>query len=182
MVEAVRDSYKRVYKDDDSGDYHYPRVPDNLLRSAGQLYFKSMEITGSNEGTDKEPKFSLLKLFKEEGLPAMDALAQQLTARTGKRIVIVKQWDNATPHMCKTLKKWMKKEFNQRGWELRNQPPNSPTTDTKDSAMFPNSMSRSAQSVPLSTERRTLEGNSTCIQQLSTSFSISCIYASCTNC
>ena len=75
MVEAVRDSYKRVYKDDDSGDYHYPRIPDNLLWPAGQLYFKSMEITGSNEGTDKEPKFSLLKLFKEEGLPAMDALA-----------------------------------------------------------------------------------------------------------
>ena len=50
---------------------------------------------------------------------------------------MVKQWDNATPHMCKTLKKWMKKEFNQRGWELRNQPPNSPITDTKDSAMFP---------------------------------------------
>ena len=70
-----------------------------------------MESTGSNEGTDKEPKFSLLKLFKEEGVPAMDALAQQLTTRTEKTIVMVKQWDNATPHMCKTLKKWMKKEF-----------------------------------------------------------------------
>ena len=31
----------------------------------------------------------------------------------------------------------MKKEFNNRGWELRNQPPNSPITNTKDSAMFP---------------------------------------------
>jgi hypothetical protein len=135
MVEATRDSYKRVYRDD--GTYHYPQIAENLLRSAGQLYFKSMEITGSNEGTDKKPKFSLLKLFKEEGLPAMDALAQQLSTRTGKRIVMVKQWDNATPHMCKTLKKWMKKQFNNRGWELRNQPPNSPITNTKDSAMFP---------------------------------------------
>ncbi|OEU05754.1 hypothetical protein FRACYDRAFT_258384 [Fragilariopsis cylindrus CCMP1102] len=135
MVEAVRDSYRRVYRDD--GSYHYPQIAENLLRSAGDPYFKSMEITGSNEGTDKEPKFSLLKLFKEEGLPAMDALAQQLTVRTGKRIVMVKQWDNATPHMCKHLKKWMKKEFNNRGWELRNQPPNSPITNTKDSAMFP---------------------------------------------
>ncbi|OEU14225.1 hypothetical protein FRACYDRAFT_240759 [Fragilariopsis cylindrus CCMP1102] len=135
MVEAVRDSYRRVYKDD--GSYHYPQIAENLLQSAGDPYFKSMEITGSNEGTDKDPKFSLLKLFKEEGLPAMDVLAQQLTTRTGKRIVMVKQWDNATPHMCKNLKKWMKKEFNNRGWELRNQPPNSPITNTKDSAMFP---------------------------------------------
>ena len=135
MREATKDSYKRVYRDD--GTYHYPQIAENLLRSAGQLYFKSMEITGSNEGTDKDPKFSLLKLFKEEGLPSMDALAQQLTVCTGKRIVMVKQWDNATPHMCKDLKKWMKKEFNNRGWELRNQPPNSPITNTKDSAMFP---------------------------------------------
>ena len=96
-----------------------------------------MESTGSNEGTDKEPKFSLLKLFKEEGVLAMDALAQQLTTPTEKTIVMVKHWDNATPHMCKTLKKWMKKEFYTRGWELRNQPPNSPITNTTDSAMFP---------------------------------------------
>lgn len=60
-----------------------------------------MEITGSKEGTDKDPKFSLLILFKDEGMPAVDLLAQQLTASTGKRIVMVKQWDNARPHVCK---------------------------------------------------------------------------------
>jgi hypothetical protein len=137
MVAAAKDSYKRVYKDDNSGNYHYPQIPENLLRSAEELYFKSMEITGSNEGTDKKAKFSLLKLFKEEGMPAMDLLAQQLTASTGKRIILVKQWDNATPHMCQRLLRWMKKEFSTRGWELRNQPPNSLITNTKDSAMFP---------------------------------------------
>jgi len=39
MVRASRDSYKRVYRDD--GTYHYPQIPENILRRKGQEYFEN---------------------------------------------------------------------------------------------------------------------------------------------
>ena len=54
MVKAAKDSYKRVYKAD--GSYHCPKIPVNKLRSKGEEYFQSCEITGSAEGNEKTPK------------------------------------------------------------------------------------------------------------------------------
>ena len=48
MVAAKRDSYKRVYMQD--GKYSYPKTDDNIAQKKGDLYFKSLEITGSSEG------------------------------------------------------------------------------------------------------------------------------------
>jgi hypothetical protein len=76
-----RDTYKRVYKGD--GTFHYPKIETNRLRRKGELYFKSMEITGSTEGTEKKPKFSLLKYFMEIEIPNMDKLAAEIFAETG---------------------------------------------------------------------------------------------------
>jgi hypothetical protein len=59
MRPAERDTYMRVYKGD--GTFHYPKIEMNRLRKKDDLYFKSMEITGSREGTAKKLKFSLLK-------------------------------------------------------------------------------------------------------------------------
>jgi hypothetical protein len=56
MQKAKKDSYKRVYQED--GTYHYPKIPENKLRMKGEMYFESMEITGSNEGTATDPKLS----------------------------------------------------------------------------------------------------------------------------
>ena len=53
MVEAKRNTYKRVYKNDGSGTFHYPKLPNNILRKKGNDYFESREITGSNEGTPR---------------------------------------------------------------------------------------------------------------------------------
>ena len=53
-VEAQKNSYKRVYKDD--GSYHYPPLPENLLRKKGEMYFMNLDITGSSEGTEAKPK------------------------------------------------------------------------------------------------------------------------------
>ena len=47
MVEAQKDSFKRVYRDD--GSYHYPKLTKNRLHEKGKEYFENWEITGSKE-------------------------------------------------------------------------------------------------------------------------------------
>jgi len=65
MRKATKNSYKRVYRED--GTYHYPtNIPENRLREKGKEYFQSVELTGSNEGTEKNPKMSLLKVYEDE--------------------------------------------------------------------------------------------------------------------
>ena len=70
MVKASKNSFKRVYRDD--GTHHYPERDENLLRRAGEYYFKGLNLTGSSEGTKKDPKISLLKVYKEEIIPALE--------------------------------------------------------------------------------------------------------------
>ena len=128
LVPAKKDSYKRVYKQD--GTYHYPQVPQNRLRVAGELYFENWEITGSDKGSKKSPKFSLLKYWSDKLLPALDAQAQQLERDTNKKIIVRFQWDNAGPHTNQRLKNFLTLEFDRRGWLFTPQPPNSPLTNT----------------------------------------------------
>jgi len=135
MVKAQKDSYKRVYRD--NGTYYYPKIPENKLRSKGEMYFQSMEITGSSEGTAANPKFSLLKHWKETELPALDTAAQKMQTTTGKRVVIRYQWDGARPHVDGKLTEYIRDEFDKRGWILIPQPANSPLTNAKDAALFP---------------------------------------------
>jgi hypothetical protein len=135
MRPAQRDTYKRVYKPD--GGFHYPRIDINQLRKKGELYFKSMEVTGSKEGTEKNPKFSLLKYFMETEIPNMDRLAAELQTKTGKRVVMRYQMDGAGPHTDKRLLDGINSAFHERGWILIFQPSNSPLTNIKDYCIFP---------------------------------------------
>eukprot|EP00978_Attheya_sp_CCMP212_P040236 scaffold217526_cov46-Attheya_sp.AAC.1 len=81
MVKAKKDSYRRVYRND--GTYHYPRDPANILRRKGEEYFESWEIRGSNEGTERVPKWSLLKYKREHLREKLDALKQRIFHETG---------------------------------------------------------------------------------------------------
>lgn len=78
MAAAKKSTYKRVYTED--GNIRYPKIAENILRHEGQMYFKSVELTGSSEsvteGTTTQPKMSLLKVYQEEIIPK----------RNGKRI------------------------------------------------------------------------------------------------
>ena len=64
IVATKEDSYKRVYANDGKS-YTYPKIAENRLRVKGQLYFQNMEITGSKEGTEKEPKMALLPYHRD---------------------------------------------------------------------------------------------------------------------
>ena len=56
MVRARKDSYKRVYAED--GTYSYPCIAANRIRRKGELYWKDCDITGSDPGTEKDPKYA----------------------------------------------------------------------------------------------------------------------------
>ena len=136
MVEAAKDSYKRVYKDD--GSYHYPPIPENLVRRRGEEYFKNLDITGSSEGTAQKPKCSLLKMYKDEIIPALEEKVVDTLSENGTRkICIVKQEDSAGPHQDAIYKSEMMEEFEKREWLLFNQPSQSPVTNVHDACIFP---------------------------------------------
>ena len=105
MVKATKDSFKRVYKKD--GGFHYPTILSNRVRIKGNLYFKACEITGSKEGTEKQPKMSLVWAHREKNIPNMDELARKLSENRRKKVVFVRQEDGAGPHNDKTYMKFM---------------------------------------------------------------------------
>jgi hypothetical protein len=152
MVAASRDSYKRVYRDD--GTFHYPKEPENLLRRKGELYFKGMTVTGSDKGTEKEPKFDLLSYFRDTEIPRLDEISHELETSTGKRVIVRYQMDNATPHVCATLKNFILAEFDERNWQLKYQPSNSPVTNVKDDYVFPALSKQVSQEQVLSNNNR----------------------------
>ena len=137
MVNAKKDSYHRVNLSDNSGRYHYPQIPENILRKKGELYFENHEVTGSDEGTAKNPKFSLLKLFLEVEIPRLEAISRQYWSTFGKKLAIRFSLDGAGPHQCKTFLASVREAFEERHWTFVFQPPNSPICNTKDASIFP---------------------------------------------
>ena len=144
MKKADKDSYRRVYKDD--GSFHYPNLPENLLRKKGTEYFQSLDITGSSEGTDAKPKFSLLKFFLETEIPALESVVAALQAKEpSRRFVVRYQMDGAGPHQDRRLLDTLQQEFAERQWMMKFQPANSPLTNVKDACIFPAMSKRVSQ-------------------------------------
>ena len=136
MVTAKKDTYKRVYKND--GSYHYPKIPENRLRVAGQKYFENWEITGSKTcNKEGKRKYALTVWLDEEIMPPLNQLCQQIEIESCCRVWVRGQWDNATPHVEKKLLDHIAFRFGERGWVFTQQPPNSPLTNIMDAAIFP---------------------------------------------
>ncbi|OEU10887.1 hypothetical protein FRACYDRAFT_246763 [Fragilariopsis cylindrus CCMP1102] len=120
-----------------NGKYTMPRTEANLRRKKGDMYFKNMEIRGSDEGDAKNPAFALKRFWEEEVLPALDALAQQLThLYPGKKIVFLNHWDNAPPHVEGVFIDWLTDQLATRGWVNTPQPAQSPLLNIFDTALF----------------------------------------------
>ena len=120
LATTTRNTYKRVYKG-----------------NKGDLYFKSLEVTGSNAGTRAEPKFDLLSHYANTEIPKLGLMCQEIGTRTGKRVVVRYQKDNAGPHKDKKLVDYLTEQFDARGWMLAFQPSNSPICNTNDDCFFP---------------------------------------------
>ena len=135
-VKATKDSFKRVYKED--GSFHYPKILSNQLRRKDEMYFTSIELTGSSEGTSEEPKVSLLKQYQDIIIPAIEEkVVERFNEEGNVKVCIVKQEDGAGLHTDKTYQTQMKREFGDREWLLFDQPSQSPVTNVHDACIFP---------------------------------------------
>ena len=103
MLEAKRDTYKRVYWND--GTFHYPKIPKNWLWFRGQNYYASLNVTGSNKGSERNPKFALKDdFYMQHKIPELKALTERLNnERPDFRHIINYQTDGAGPHWDKEL-------------------------------------------------------------------------------
>lgn len=65
-----------------------PKNPENQLRIAGQKYFRPMEITGSSNGDDKNPKFSLQFFFRTHLMEKLDQAVKKEELETNSKVII----------------------------------------------------------------------------------------------
>ena len=136
LVTAAKTTYKRVYNED--GKFSYPRIPGNESRIEGMEYFECYELTGASEGTEKDPKCSLLKIYKEQIIPEIERKVVDRFSNEGKRaVIIVKQEDSAGCHQNERYVREMDDIFEKRGWILFRQPSQSPMTNVHDACIFP---------------------------------------------
>ena len=96
MKKATKTSYKRVYLSNRS--FHYPAIPENIIRIRVQEYFHVMEVTGSNRGTSLDPKYNLLTNHRDIVIPAMEREEGKLSEGGTKKIIIRYQMDQAGCH------------------------------------------------------------------------------------
>ena len=76
-----------MYKED--GTYRYPKTPASLNWKKGERYFKNLELTGSSEGTPKEPKLSLLKIYEEDTIPVVNSFVQRAYVRAHRLLGVI---------------------------------------------------------------------------------------------
>ena len=109
------------------------------LREKGDIYYVDCNITGSSEGTAKDPKFPLLEYFKHAVFPEV----QKLTGPGGRFFgyTPVFQGDNAGPHKDAKFAKFVRQFCDTKGWLWEPQGPQMPHVNVLDLAVFP-AMSR----------------------------------------
>ena len=110
MAVAKQTSYKWYFAEGASR-YTRPQEEWNVSRRKGDQYLKSLNITGSKEGSEKNPKFSLLKWWKESHEKVLLDLCKKIEHETGKRVVLTYQWDNASPHTDGKLISYLDREI-----------------------------------------------------------------------
>ena len=77
-----------------------------FLEKKARSFFEGWEITGSQEnagpGSTLVRKFALTKWIQDTFMGDLQRFCQELEAKTGKKIHVRGQWDNASPHTdCK---------------------------------------------------------------------------------
>ena len=109
------------------------------LREKGDIYFVDCNVTGSSDGTAKDPKFALLDYFKHAVFPEIEQLTKPGGRFFGYTPVI--QGDNAGPHTDAKFGKFVRDHCKSKGWLWEPQGPQMPHINVLDLAVFP-AMSR----------------------------------------
>ena len=120
-------------RDPETGKLTFKGNP--IKHRKGQPYLVDCNVTGSDNGTPTDPKFSLLSLWDITLTPSIEALVAPDGPCTGATVVF--QEDNAGPHNCSVYRKFMVEEFSKRGWKIELQAPQGPYTNVLDLSVFP---------------------------------------------
>mmetsp|Transcript_10823 Transcript_10823/g.17324 ORF Transcript_10823/g.17324 Transcript_10823/m.17324 type:complete len:262 (-) Transcript_10823:61-846(-) len=131
---AARQAKKLVRKGtkDANGKLRYNGAP---VRQRGQLYFVDCSVTGSDQGTSDDPKFSLKTLFHDVIFPRISTLVGPDGDFNGYLPVI--QGDNAGPHTDREFQEYVTSHCAEKGWKWEPQAPQMPHANNLDLAVFP---------------------------------------------
>ena len=138
LASKIAEKSQRAYsgKNPTTGAAQY-RGP--LLREKGDAYSVDCCVTGSNEGTSDDPKFSLVRFFRL--LVFLRILDLVKVGGDFEGYIPDIQGDQAGPHEEEEFKRFVKQWCLEHGWLWEPQAPQMPHMNTLDLAVFP-SMSK----------------------------------------
>jgi hypothetical protein len=133
-VQAARVAQRDVRESrlDENG---HRRYDGDIIRMKGDAYLIDCNVTGSDEGTSNNPKFSLLALFRDQIFPTIGELVGPGGAYEGYLPVF--QGDNAGPHVDGTFHTFVKDFCESNGWKWEPQAAQMPHSNNLDLAVFP---------------------------------------------
>ena len=139
---AERVQYASVSQPD--GSTRYPSTnpdgtPKEPIRRKGDSYPVDCCVTGSNQGTKKDPKLPLLLVFKEVVFPAIRNLVGPGGKYEDCHVII--QGDQAGPHEDAVFTRYVTDYCTEQGWTWQPQAPQMPHANVLDLSVFP-AMSR----------------------------------------
>jgi hypothetical protein len=114
---------------------HSPEPAASPLRRKGEAYSVDTTVTGSNEWTSDDPKFALVRYFRECVFKQIAALVAPGGVFEGYTPVI--QGDQAGPHEEEGFKRFVAQVCNEKGWLWEPQAPQMPHLNVDDLAVFP---------------------------------------------
>jgi hypothetical protein len=133
-VQAARVAQRDVRESrlDENGNQRYD---GNIVRMKGDAYLIDCNVTGSDEGTSNNPKFSLMALFHDQVFPKIGDLVGPGGAYHGYLPVF--QGDNAGPHVDGTFRTFVKGICESKGWKWEPQAAQMPHSNYLDLAVSP---------------------------------------------
>ena len=132
--QGARVAQKLVRKSRRTGEGNLVR-DGPIVRRKDDVYLVDCNVTGSNEGTSNEPKFSLLSLFRDIIFPKIEKLVGRGGRYEGDIPVI--QGDNAGPHCDEKYMNFVKDYCNKNNMKWEPQAPQMPHANNLDLAVFP---------------------------------------------
>ena len=113
----------------------YNSSDGKIKRKKGDIFWRDCAVTGSNEGSSDDPKFSLLLWFREIVFPAVEKLVGVSGKYEG--FIPIFQGDNAGPHRDRPFLNFVESFCERKGWYWEPQGPQMPHINVLDLCIFP---------------------------------------------
>lgn len=126
---------KKLQRESTRDANHNLHYDGKILREKGDAYMVDCNVTGSNQGTSADPKFSLKALLEDAMFPHIESLVGEGGAYEGYIPII--QGDNAGPHQDTEFLSFCEQFCESRGWHWEPQAPQMPHMNNLDLAVFP---------------------------------------------